>query len=643
MSEDIFKEIPVKKINIEVSSIISELTAMFNEYVYTEFLNGLNQDNPELKFESDKERLEYVIKELADSIFSKSFDTIIALDNINIRIVKNTKEDNLWVFKDPEITKILALGKKLEIKEDFTEKQLQLLSKYVTNVKSDVYCFKNLPEEVTAVLLSYVSRSPNTFKKNLLNLIADDEISLGDYIESHNSSSEKASKFHEKWVLNYGHASCAELANIKFGIDKISILASKELEDNRLGSYIEKSTRYVKFDTSSYFIPSQFKDESLVQYCDLMDTLFISYNRMFDLLKPELERLYPKKESSSLKAYENSIKAKSCDILRYILPASTFTSLGASFNARTMSSAITKMLSSDLPECNDLGRQLKFESLKVCPTLVKYAEYNSYLADRHLKSESFNNPRNLHTNTSKNINRKYVEGVKISVVDFQHFLNKIYAYICFLASDTSIFDLESFAKYDMSFTEKKDVIQNFIKSKESRGRNSLSREFECIDFDVEIISDYGAFRDLQRHRMVSLFKQMLTPSLGFSAHPDMKLLENPEIMEEYYKLMYYSEQVYNDISKNYGLILAQYCLPMAFNIRYIMKMNFRELVSMIELRSKTQGHISYRQVAQEIYRQLIDRYSFLKDLIDVDLSNNSLERLEAEEKAIRRANGNNTK
>ena len=106
-----------------------------------------------------------------------------------------------------------------------------------------IYTLTGLPPEVVAVTFAKCSRSPDDFDKIAEELNAD-----------------KSRKFHEKWVVGYGHSSVAEHAVLSLAIENVSMLATKVIEDNRLASYTEKSTRYQVFDKDRYYKPKKIMD-----------------------------------------------------------------------------------------------------------------------------------------------------------------------------------------------------------------------------------------------------------------------------------------------------------------------------------------------------------------------------------------------
>ena len=93
------------------------------------------------------------------------------------------------------------------------------MERYVSNLDRDIYTISNIPEEVVAVIFAYVSRSPKGFRENIDTVIREQEMGR-----------DRAEKFHEKWVLNYGHASVAEHATVHIGVERVSRLFSSLLE-----------------------------------------------------------------------------------------------------------------------------------------------------------------------------------------------------------------------------------------------------------------------------------------------------------------------------------------------------------------------------------------------------------------------------
>lgn len=688
------KQIPIEEYDL----YIEQLTSLAVEYGINDLVKTYFAHEP--KPHAFDMVPDYIISMFQDILYKFANenikDCIICLDNILVRInlilgdpvekdgvVSQSKILNIvwskelidFIPKEPEPSP------KLEDLHSYTlmtKEDAELLSNYVTNVEGDIYAFKNLPEEVTAVILAYVSRSPYSFKENLLKLLKSGDIavkgkfpvdaivtSLQKYLNYEVASnykseyaseevnnleslieqiknlgqgdveqSDKVSKFHEKWILGYSHSSVSELATIKIGIDKISILATKELEDNRLGSYIEKSTRYQQFDGASYHIPDFATPDLSMAYCTLMDYIFNTYNGLFKPVKEQLQKLYPRHENQKEKPYLASIHAKACDILRYLLPTSTLTSMGLSFNARTMAHAVSKLLSNPLDECVSLGNELKKESLKVCPTLIKYATANTYrrAIQRVTAVEGNNVSINVQCNPDLQV-KPFGKQIMVSLttpVGYQDFLNLVCSSIAYEGADCSLDEITKYYKYHCNNLYKINTIDDYVSRRSDY--DSISRVFESIPVTFDCLTDYGAYRDVQRHRLVTHKKQLLTTKHGYSLHPDtIKLsIDTQQVIDH---IMYFSKEFAKSLlDQNVDPEVVQYVLPMAYNVRYNMAMNLREAITLIELRSKPEGHISYRTLAQNMYHALVYQYPILKNIIRCNFSNPDLGRLTSENK-----------
>jgi thymidylate synthase ThyX len=446
------------------------------------------------------------------------------------------------------------------------------ISRYVTNTDRNVFALKNLPEEVTAVLFAYYSRSPDTLRQNLRKLIGDGDIELpnsstytGDTMAQ---AQEKARAFHEKWVVGYGHGSVAEHAVIKLAVENVSILASKLIEDVRLASYTEKSTRYVQFDSSKAFYPESVMQSSLAtEYKTCIESLMQAYLSWMEPVYQHVKSHTPMTEKQTPRSYEAALRATAFDNLRYLLPTATHTNIGITINARALETMITKLLSQPLVEGQVIAREIKAEAMHVAPTLLKYAEVSEY---RQTHAE--NPPSSPKSDVIRN-------SAKISgpFLDEQSALELIAA------------------PYPVEQLNLDDLLAN-------RGKfDPAPRCLERVNLTFEIILDYGAFRDIQRHRMATIITEPLGISCGFETP---ELIKECGFVDEYAKLMYQSGLVYQKLM-DAGLISeAPYVLPLGYRVRTHMTANLRELVHFIELRTGRGGHPSYRKIALGVFEEI---------------------------------------
>jgi len=260
------------------------------------------------------------------------------------------------------------------------DRMTQSLEHFVTDTQAPVYCIRNLPEEVASVLFAYVSRSPSSFRQNLESLLGEEGIEAGVATAAFDPASEKARAFHEKWVVGYGHSSVAEHSVLRYGLEGVSILATKLLEDNRLASYTEKSTRYQYFGRDTWLRDPALAASSFGAECEArLNALMDLYRDTFDKLDAHLRRRHPPKPGAKPGPYEAALKAQVCDAARYLLPLATRTMLAVTVNARAAAWMITKLLSHPLAEARFLGLAMREQGRRVCPTLLRHADESPFL------------------------------------------------------------------------------------------------------------------------------------------------------------------------------------------------------------------------------------------------------------------------
>ncbi|MBU4421520.1 FAD-dependent thymidylate synthase [Patescibacteria group bacterium] len=463
-----------------------------------------------------------------------------------------------------------------------------------TKNKRRIYTLEGLTPEVKAVCFAKCSRSPESF----------DEIAK-------ELTEEKSSEFHEKWVVGYGHSSVAEHAIISIALENISILATKVVEDNRLASYTEKSTRYQVFDKNRYLKPERIMKSDLKDiYERAGDYLFQVYEALSEPMMEFIKKKDPKKPDMGEKMYNSICKAKVCDNVRYLLPASTQTNLGMTINARNLDWAITKLMSHPLEEMQEIGTELKEVASKVTPTLEKFADKNPYLMETdkelaHLSSWLFNNEP-----AGSNLPVKLVDYDKDAE-------NKLVSALLYRNSNLPYSQIKS------KIEKIPNAIKTAIIDEALKRRNPFDRplrELEHIYYTFDTLMDYGAFRDVQRHRMATQTNQKVTIEHGFSI-PD-------DIIEAGYETgfknaMAVAEEAYHKIYKQFP-DEAQYIIPLAFRKRTLFTWNLRELHHFIPLRSGKKGHISYRRIAQECWREIERVHPLLAKYIRVDLSDETV-------------------
>lgn len=448
----------------------------------------------------------------------------------------------------------------------------------------------DLTPEIKAVTFAKCSRTAKPF----------DEI-------ANELTEDKSSEFHEKWVVGFGHSSVAEHAVLSIAFENISILATKFIEDNRLCSYTEKSSRYQLFNKERYYMPDAIKNSKYaVLYKDTIDFLMDTYNSLFDPMQKFMMNKYPKDPKTPDKAYEADIRSKTCDNIRYLLPTCALTSLGMTANARNFEHAIVKMLSCPMEEIQDIGNELKIAAQKITPTLIKFANAHEYISETGKILEK-NSQDVLSHVSAKNHN-------PVDLVDYDRDAeNKIIAALLYKYSHLPYMAVKN-EVMKMNMDQKAKIMEESLKR--MAPFDQPMREFEHSYYTFDILVDYGAFRDIQRHRMCTQTNQKVTTVHGYEVPKEITEAGFQEVFEQ---CMIKAQTAHQEICKEFP-DESQYVVPLAFRKRVLVTWSARELHHFIYLRSGKKGHQSYRKIAQLCWEKLNEVQPLIAKYIRVDKS-----------------------
>ncbi len=519
--------------------------------------------------------------------------------------------------------------------DEFSEEERKLLEPFVTNMDKSVFVLTNLPEVVKGALFSRYSRSANSLRKVLLKeFMQSEELGIEGFQSLGRDSlvkTKKAEEFYDRILVGYGDDSVAELAGAHIALEEISIIATKIVEDARIGlSPLEKSTRYVYFDKKredgswpylkeKTIMNSEFADD----YTKTCDLCFQTYSDLVPKVSGYIIEKEPKDEETSDRAYRSTVRAKTCDILRGLLPASTLTNMGFFGDGRAYEYLLTKMYGDDLAEIRDLAGLMQGELAKVIPSFVKRANNKYGIAMQEYL-------RKVRTDM-KGIAGKYPgaggsEEVRLIEYD-KDAERKIIIAALYPYLEKSMEEISMIVE-QMSDDEKQTVIRTYINERGNR-RQKPGRGFEHAYYTFDVVANYGAYRDIHRHRILTQERQLLGPHLGYKLP---KELVDAGYQDEFTNVMEEAKNTYERISKKFKKE-AQYAIPLAYNIRWYMTYNIREAYHLLELRSAMQGHIDYRRVAQKMFREIEKVHPNLSaGMKYMDMHEYGLERLEAEKK-----------
>lgn len=440
---------------------------------------------------------------------------------------------------------------------------------------------RSLTEEQIAVAFAMTSRRPEPF----------DEI-------AEQVSQEKAADFHERWVLGYGHASVAEHAVVHLAVENISRLACDTLEDNRLASYTEKSSRYQVMPADGFHCPEELdsRPELRQVYAATVDRLFQAYSRLLAGCMEHLRGVEPQREGERDTAYDLRLRRQATDSCRAVLPAATLTNVGITANARTLEHAISKLLSAGLAEERQLGAELREQGRRITPTLIKYADHNPYLAADRQRDWQLGFPLDAAAAPTP---------VKVSLAHWDtEAEEKLAAALLFRQLSTDYASAWRQAK-EMDTRTRYRLIEDGLK--DLGDHDTPLRELELVDYTFELVMDYGAYREFKRHRMQSYFPQPLTVDLGYRMP---ELIAAAGLAGEFEEAMGQAAAGYRRIAV-FSPPAAQYLAAHGHYRRILSKMNLRECYHLFKLRSARQAHEAVREPILEAMRLAVQKHPLL--------------------------------
>ena len=484
-----------------------------------------------------------------------------------------------------------------EFGQEFTTEGKTELSKYISNVESNVYAFNETLSPVTiAAAMARLSRRGDDMRVTIL-----DEF-LG--------NAGKDSDLLKRVITAYGDDSVQQLVGQHVVVEGASNLLTKKLEWGRLASYLEQSTRYIFFDKKDshgnykYFIPGHFDPKTKKSYIKSMNQIFEIYSKLVRDLTDYVRESssVPKQEQDG--AWMSATRAQACDAIRPVLPVATKSTVGIFASGQALESLIMHLLSDDLPEARETGQKLLNESRKVLPTFLERADKpDRGGAWQAFRAETFSSVAKL---TSEYLPGTYSStsgeaNVVLSNV-WPRNETSIVPHILYEHSHRSLSEIEDEVFY-WPYEKKEEVLKTFIGDRLNR-RHRPGRAFEQIHYGWDILCDYGIFRDLQRHRMVDdLAWQQLSPRYGYDIP---SLVEESGLSELFQECFDVSLFLYGELQEAGYNLEAQYATLLGHKMRWKVTFNAREAYQLIELRSAPQGHPGYRKIAQEMYDKICE-------------------------------------
>ena len=523
--------------------------------------------------------------------------------------------------------------------EDFTPEEAAKLRPYVTNLDRPVFALVNLPEVVKGALFARYSRSDKSLRRLFLDEFVPDLDLTGDLGVDASVGLVRAEQLYERVFLEYGDDSVAQLGGVHLACEQASNILTKILEWGRLMAYLEQSTRYVAYDSRlsgryRYWRDPDVLDSRLgARYVADLDALFDTYRALLPDLAEWARQRYPKDPADSDFVYKQTIKAKACDAVRGILPAATLSNVGIYGTGQAYEALLLRMRAHPLPEARWYADLMLDELRKVIPSFLVRVDrpdrggaWSAYLT--RTREETADVVERLFPREAE------LPVPEVTLCDWDPAgEDKVLAAICYPLTRLPEHQVLERVRR-LSADERVALLRAYVGDRENR-RHKPGRAFERTGYRFDVLGDYGAFRDLQRHRMLTIEWQELSVRHGYEVPEPVA---DAGLGSRFDDAMAISAELYDALVEELPR-QAPYAVALAYRVRYVMHMNAREAMHLCELRSAPQGHPSYRRIAQEMHRlieQQAGHRAIAAAMHHVDHASHDLERLDAERAAAQR-------
>lgn len=548
--------------------------------------------------------------------------------------------DRVSVFEDPETGERMAAygdGRTLPFRSFIEEEIFKMAERFMISPSSNVTALNS--EQLSGLMgaaLARQSRAPGT----VIDVIAKEFID-----EEGEIKRKKLDKLIERVLIQYGDDSVQELETATVLFNSVSNLATKAIEDRRLGAFIEQSSRYVIYTERDkvtgnwmyYREPRVMKSALGDKYTNVLDRCFELYSDMVEKLieyyksikpideveyavKPNDPKKYKfaeldneKQQKEFKRAYGFDLRCRACDTGRVVLPAATLTNVAMVANGRVYEYLLKRLYSAKKPEFTDIACRLHSTLNEIIPKYVKRASQDGVPMwmeiDQHLRSMTRNDMKEVWEPTQ---DADEVEWVIIPrLIDNtkeakQHMCAAI-LYPHARASYKKIVE----ALGQKSDDEIERILDEAIGDRQNR-RDRSPRGFEHgYPITVDIVGNFGIFRDLHRHRMCTLQRQVLNPHIAMSVPDDIEAIGCADKVRAIAKEV---ADLYDEIEREIGTDAAEYVVLFGHHVRFMFGMNLREAQHMLELRTVPQGHVDYRRVCQKISKEITTRAPWIEKI-----------------------------
>jgi thymidylate synthase ThyX len=530
--------------------------------------------------------------------------------------------------------------------ETYTAGERAALAPYFTDLDGPVFALVNLPEVVKGALFARYSRSARSLRR----LFLDEFLGAGALAAAAGgggavatAGTARAEALYERVLSEYGDDSVAQLGGVHLACEGASNVLTKLLEWGRLMAYLEQSTRYVPYTDRpggawKYHVPAELDGHPLrARFVETLDRAFETYARWIDPMREHWARRLPRSGEESEGAWRMTIRARALDSLRGLLPAATRSNVGIFGTGQAYEALLLRLRAHPLREAREYAELMLRELRKVIPAFLARL-------DRPERGGAWTDYLGATREATRAAARALLAGAapeprpEVVLTDFDPDGEaKVIAAALYAASDLPDDQLMALVR-KWGPEERERVLRAYVGSRQNR-RHKPGRALERTSYRFDILADYGAFRDLQRHRMLTLEWQPLSPRFG-SVMPGE--IEEAGARADWGRVMDASLTLHQTLVEAGLPEVAPYAVAMAYRVRFYMELNAREAMHVIELRTTPQGHPSYRRICQAMHRLIAEvagHRALAAAMTFADHTGGETGRLEAERAAERRREG----
>lgn len=517
----------------------------------------------------------------------------------------------------------------------FSPDEREVLARHLTDPDGPVFALTDLPEVVKGALFARYSRYGGSLKRLFLDEFAAD-------LDAEDPAG-RADRLYARVFSDYGDDSVAQLGGAHVALEEVSNLVTKRLEWGRLAAYLEQSTRYLPYDVKPDGRYRYHRDVEVLAgphadaYERELDAIFDIYAELLPRMLDWVRARWPREASTSEPAYRSATRAKAFDLLRGLLPAATTSNLGMFASGQAYEALLLRLQADELAESRALGDRLLIELRRVIPaflTRVDLPERGGMWAD-YLRTTR----EQTRALAEQFVGHPPVDPVApVTLTDWWP-RDPVDAEVALVTA--ALFPHLQLSEPQLEAEVRRwpaerraEVLRAYVGERANR-RHKPGRGFERVWYRFEVLGDYGGFRDLQRHRMLTIEWQQLTPAHGYDTPPE---LEEAGVADRWHEALARSAALYERLRPDHP-VAAQYAVCFAYRVRYSMQLNARAAMQLIELRSTPQGHPQYRRVVQAMHRaidEVAGHRAVAGAMVHVDHGASDLERLAAEQAAERR-------